>query len=268
MDHTAPALRVHQNGFIRAGGEVGVEVTDASGLGRVELLAGDRVVDSTGTATSVLHYDRAAVDGPASLRVRARDVAGNVAEVRRAVLVDNVAPAFGITPAAGAYVQGTVAFTATGVRDASGLGSLEVRFGGTWFGSSPAAPKVAKVDTRRYADGKQVVQCTGYDRAGNTTTVSRTVTLDNHAPAVSFGKAPKNKAKVRKDFTVTAKATDRFGVARVQLLINGKVVATDSQAGYRFTVRPKKYGKKFTVLLRAYDKAGNVKSSSKRTYRR
>ena len=59
-------------------------------------------------------------------------------------------------------------------------------------------------------------------------------------------------------FTVTAKATDRFGVARVQLLVNGKVVATDTKAGYRFTVEPEKYGKRFTVLLRAYDKAGNV----------
>ena len=268
VDHTAPKLKVHQNGFVRAGGEVAVEATDASGFGRVELLAGDRVVDSTGTATSVLHWDRSAVDGPAALAVRARDIAGNVAEFRRAVLVDNDAPAFGVTPAAGASVRGTVAFTATGVRDASGLGSLEVRFSGTWFGSSPAAPRVARVDTRRYADGKQVVQCVGYDRAGNTATVSRTVTVDNHAPAVSFAKAPKNKGKVRKNFTVTAKATDRFGVARVQLLVDGKVVATDTKASYRFTVSPKKYGKKFTVLLRAYDKAGNVRSSSKRTYRR
>jgi len=40
------------------------------------------------------------------------------------------------------------------------------------------------------------------------------------------------------------------------------------QSAYTFTLNPKKYGKKFTVRLRAYDKAGNLKTSTKRTYRR
>jgi hypothetical protein len=52
------------------------------------------------------------------------------------------------------------------------------------------------------------------------------------------------------------------------LLVNGKAVKTDTTAGYAFTVNPKKYGKKFTVRVRAYDKAGNVKYSSTRTYKR
>jgi hypothetical protein len=57
-------------------------------------------------------------------------------------------------------------------------------------------------------------------------------------------------------------------VAKVQLLVNGKVVATDVKAGYSFTLNPKKYGKKFTVQLRAYDRAGNVRYSGKLSYRR
>ncbi|GGN34942.1 hypothetical protein FHR83_005904 [Actinoplanes campanulatus] len=52
------------------------------------------------------------------------------------------------------------------------------------------------------------------------------------------------------------------------MLVNGKVVATDAQAAYSFVPNPKKYGKKFTVQLRAYDKAGNLRYSAKRTYRR
>ena len=35
-----------------------------------------------------------------------------------------------------------------------------------------------------------------------------------------------------------------------------------------FTLNPKKYGKTFTVQLRAYDLAGNVGTSSKRTCHR
>jgi hypothetical protein len=46
------------------------------------------------------------------------------------------------------------------------------------------------------------------------------------------------------------------------------VVAADKKAGYTFTLNPKKCGKKFTMQLRAYDRAGNVAYGSKRIYRR
>ncbi|MEU8661058.1 hypothetical protein [Actinoplanes philippinensis] len=55
---------------------------------------------------------------------------------------------------------------------------------------------------------------------------------------------------------------------KVQLLVDGKVVGTDGRAGFAFSLNPKRYGKKFTVQFRAYDRAGNVRYSSKRTYRR
>ncbi|GID98363.1 hypothetical protein ACFQFC_24685 [Amorphoplanes digitatis] len=45
-------------------------------------------------------------------------------------------------------------------------------------------------------------------------------------------------------------------------------MATDAKAAYSFTVNPAKYGEKFTVRLRAYDKAGNLRYGAKRTYRR
>ena len=51
---------------------------------------------------------------------------------------------------------------------------------------------------------------------------------------------------------------NEVGINRVEMLINGKVVATDRKAAYRLALNPKKYGKKFTVQLRAYDKAGTV----------
>jgi hypothetical protein len=94
------------------------------------------------------------------------------------------------------------------------------------------------------------------------------VQIDNTLPTVSLTKAPKNKAKLTKKVTLKAKASDKYGVTKVQLLVNGKVVASDTKAGYQFTLNPKKYGKKFTVQLRAYDKAGNVRYSTKRSYRR
>jgi hypothetical protein len=106
------------------------------------------------------------------------------------------------------------------------------------------------------------------DKLGNTTVARRVVTNDTVAPALKLTKAPKNNAKLTKNTTLAASASDRNGVAKVQMLVNGKVVATDTKAGYSFTLNPKKYGKTFTVQLRAYDKAGNVKTLGKRTYRR
>jgi hypothetical protein len=45
-------------------------------------------------------------------------------------------------------------------------------------------------------------------------------------------------AKLTNKVTLKAKATDTYGVAKVQLLVNGKVVATDTKAGYQFTLNP------------------------------
>jgi chitodextrinase len=105
------------------------------------------------------------------------------------------------------------------------------------------------------------------DAAGNVGAVKRALIVDNKTPTVSIAKAPKNKATIAKTFKVTAKASDHNGITTVLLVINGKVVKTATTAGYTFTVNPKKYGIKFTVQVRAYDKAGNVKYSSTRTYK-
>jgi hypothetical protein len=53
------------------------------------------------------------------------------------------------------------------------------------------------------------------------------------------------------------------------VLINGKVVATDTRAGYAFTITLKKaYGKKIRMRVRAYDNAGNATNTTTRTWRR
>jgi Bacterial Ig domain len=81
--------------------------------------------------------------------------------------------------------------------------------------------------------------------------VRRTVYIDNTAPSIAVTTAPKNNAKLTKKVTLKTKASDTYGVAKVQLLVNGKVAATDMKAGYEFTLNPKNYGKTFTVQMRA-----------------
>jgi hypothetical protein len=51
---------------------------------------------------------------------------------------------------------------------------------------------------------------------------------------------------LRTYFALRLSGCEVIGVNRVQLLVNGKVAATDTKAGYSFKLNPKKYGKKFT----------------------
>jgi len=118
------------------------------------------------------------------------------------------------------------------------------------------------------ADGRKTLVFRVYDNLFNFTTVTRTVIVDNTRPALAISSAPKSGARVKGIVKINAAAADRNGVARVELLINGKVVARDVTAGYSFAVNTKKYGKKFRVQLRAYDRAGNVTTTSARTWHR
>ncbi|MDR6318676.1 Ig-like domain-containing protein [Actinoplanes couchii] len=275
VDRTPPSLEIgfdEVDGFVRHGGRINVASEDASQIDRVELwingrlIRTDRTIQSNGVGAVNLLWDPAAANGPATMTVRSYDTVGHVAEHTRTVIVDNNPPAVTFTPAANAYVRGTITTTATGIKDATGLSYLSGYLNNLAY--THKAPWSVRLDSRLVADGRRTLQVMAMDKAGNVTTLNRTITVDNTAPGISYRQAPKNNSRVTKKFAVTAAATDRFGIARVQLLVNGKVVATDTKAAYTFTINPKKYGKKFTVQLRTYDRAGNVKNTAKRTYRR
>jgi archaellum component FlaF (FlaF/FlaG flagellin family) len=107
-----------------------------------------------------------------------------------------------------------------------------------------------------------------YDALDNPSTPDRRVTVDKAKTKVAFAKVPRNAANAKGSVKVTATASDRNGVARVQLLINGEVVATDTTSAYSFSINTRKHGNKIKGSLRAYDKAGNVTTTSTRTWSR
>jgi hypothetical protein len=271
-DHSGPALTTHfplVDGYLRAGSSILISAEDDAGIAKVELLANGTVVGATtsGDNGSTLRWDAEAKNGTATMTVRARDGLGNVGEHTRTVVVDNDAPVVTVSPAANAKVRGVFTAAVTSSRDATGV----AYFVGGISGSSNLvlrAPWSMKVDTRTTADGPHTFSWDVRDKAGNRTLIRRTLIVDNRAPSVSMTRAPKNKARVKGKVKITAKASDRYGIGRVELLVNGKVVATDRKAAYAFTLNSGKYGTKFTVQLRAYDQAGNVKYSTKRTWRR
>ncbi|MFF0379574.1 Ig-like domain-containing protein [Actinoplanes missouriensis] len=215
-------------------------------------------------------YDFGTRSRVAPLTVKAWDKFGNLTAVSQNVVVDATAPAVTwISPASGALVRGDR--IATSIKASDSAGWLHAGLAGGYVNSEPPVDATSgKLTGVRYvkADGRYTLTWNVYDRVGNRTTVSRTVIVDNTRAKLTVTKAPKNKAKVKGTVKITAAASDKNGVAKVQLLVNGKVVATDAKAAYKFSLNTKKYGKKIKVQLRAYDRAGNVTTTSTRTWYR
>jgi hypothetical protein len=215
-----------------------------------------------------LLLDPATRNGTVAVTIRIVDLAGNENLNDLTLTVDNTAPT-GVFRPLGTYLRGT--FTAwpyeshDNVFVLSMASYLDDHKGG---GTTERQPFGVRVNSKAVKDGKHTLSFELTDLAGNVYAVRRTAYIDNTLPSLTVTSAPKNQAKLTKKVTLKAKATDKYGVAKVQLLVNGKVVATDTKAGYQFILSPKKYGKKLTVQMRAYDRAGNARYSAKRVYRR
>jgi subtilisin family serine protease len=88
-------------------------------------------------------------------------------------------------------------------------------------------------------------------------------TGDTQPPGATIT-TPTGGAKVSGFVPVNVTATDNVGVARVDLLVNGTVVASDATAPYALTFDSAAYedGKQLSLQARAVDAAGNAGSSS------
>jgi hypothetical protein len=202
------------------------------------------------------------------LQVVVTDAAGNAVTLRRSVVVDEAGPVVGtVSPAQNARVRGTFTSTPGKVTDGAGVARAELWANGKRIGADPTAPYSLGVRTGTF-NGAMNLQWRVTDKVGNVRVVNRRVVVDNRAPSVSITAAPKHKAKVRGRVTVRVAASDPAGVARVELVVNGKVVARDTTAGYVLSVNAAKLPKKMTVRVRAYDRLGNVTLTAVRTWSR
>lgn len=197
------------------------------------------------------------------LVVEATDKDGYRSRFTRTVVVDNDGPTATVNPKQNTRVRGTFTTSLTAVKDASGVAEAELWANGKYLGAG-YSKKVAT--GKNSGNVKLVWKLT--DKLGNTRSYTRIVIADNKAPSLSITKAPGNKAKVKGIVKVAVKASDASGVARVELLVNGKVVATDKTAGYVLSVNTTKQKATMKVRVRAHDKLGNVTYTSTRTWYR
>lgn len=211
---------------------------------------------------------RIALDQRGRIQIVLADKVGNSLTLNRTVRVDNHPPMGGtITPASGATVRGTFTSTLSGVTDEGGVAKAELWANGKYVGVDKTAPYAMAVKTS--ISGKLTLTWKVTDRFGQALTLAaRTLTVDNTGPSVSITKAPKHKAKVKGTVKISVKATDASGIARVELIINGKVVAKDTTAAYLLSFNSNKRPKTMKIQIMAYDKLGNVTRTSTRTWYR
>jgi hypothetical protein len=127
-------------------------------------------------------------------------------------------------------------------------------------------------DTTKIADGNASLVARAYDAAGNATsssavsvTVANAVVAtpgDTTPPTVGIS-SPGGGATVKGLVTVNASASDNVGVTRVELFVNGTLLASDLTSPYGFSWDTTKIADGGASLIaRAYDAAGNATSSS------
>lgn len=213
-----------------------------------------------------------------ALLVSARPIGGGgwskygMLDVAKALTItSDVAPptVSGISsPGQGWRVHGTITVTPTGVGDAwSGVRNVDLYADGVYKAQDRTAPYSLKYNSAG-RNGTVKLQLRVYDKAGNRTTFDRTIVADNTLPTVKITSAPKNKAKVSGTVKITATAADANGVRRVELLMNGKVIQTDTTAPYNFSFTASKQPKNMKVQVRAVDNAGNIRYDTARNYTR
>jgi hypothetical protein len=163
---------------------------------------------------------------------------------------------------------GTLRVEAT---DRNGIAGAELLINGKLVSSAKSFPSGGGASLRwstTAKDGVATMTIRARDFLNNISETTRQVRVDNRKPTLRITAAPRNNSRLTSTVPIAAAASDNLGINRVELLINGTVVATGRKAAYRLALNPKKFGKKFTMQLRAYDHAGNVVYSGKRSYRR
>jgi hypothetical protein len=165
-------------------------------------------------------------------------------------------------------MRGTFTVTPAGVGDAwSGVRVAGLYADGVYKSQDSTAPYALSYNTAG-RNGPVKLQVRVYDKAGNLATFDRTIIADNTLPTVKITSAPKDKAKVSGTVKIAATAADTYGLRRVEMLINGKVVQTDTAAPYAFSFVAAKQPKTIKMQIRAVDLAGNVRYEATRNYTR
>jgi parallel beta-helix repeat protein len=183
---------------------------------------------------------------------------------------DRLAPATtigGVT--SGDVVKGTLAVSASAT-DNVGVKNVDLLVDGAVVASDRTAPYAWSWSSASVPDGPHSLQARAFDGAANVgvsaavvvTVANNVPPADTQAPSVMLG-APVGGATLSGPISVWATAADNVGVAQVDLLVDGVVVASDGTSPYSWGWSSSSVADgSHTLQARAYDAAGNAGSSA------
>jgi hypothetical protein len=247
---------------------VNIGASDNLAVSKVELYIDGATYGIIGSAPYALTWNtKGSANGSHSLLAKAYDAAGNVgqsASVTVNVSNDTAAPSVAITsPISGSTASGTVSVSAN-ASDNVAVSKVEFYVNGTLKATSTGAPYSYNWNTLTLASGSYTLSAKAYDAAGNVGQSSVTVIVANDtiAPSVSIA-SPVAGSTIGGTVPVSASASDNVAVEKVELYLNGALVATSTAApyGYNWNTTNAANGS-YTLSVKAYDAAGNVGQSS------
>lgn len=214
-------------------------------------------------------------DGRKSINVQFRNETGTVttASLTGGVLIDIQAPTVALTnPAPDSLISQPITVEAT-ASDGSGISQLQFYLDNVLVATRSASPYTYNWNTDTSLDGAHTIKIVATDAAGRSSEQSTAVTLSRIPPtpdtegpqlvniSASGGMLANGTIFTRND-NLTLSATDRSGIARIELLLDGGVIATAS-GNYTVPLNLDNVANGVhTLALRAVDSLGNVSSSN------
>jgi len=201
-------------------------------------------------------------EGSNSLSFSARDPAGNTSYAYRTVILDTIPPQINITNPTEGKAVNTPTLNVTGsIIDANkDTVTVEVNNGSpqplTLIGSNFSG-------TVTLNPGTNTLAFNATDKAGNSTRVTRSVSLDTDTPALAIT-SPISGAILSGTATITVESNDgSSGIASVTLLVDGQLQTTLNQPPFSFTLDTSMLPSGLhTITVRATDGAGNQAETS------
>jgi len=152
----SPAASATVRGYVT----VGVAASDDTGIAKVQMLAGGRLLGTDTAAPFAFRWASAGVNGTTALQLRAFDRAGNVTVANRTVWADNSGPAVTVTAVGRTGARATISVRAT---DPAGVAGLRLIVNGRVVRGVPGAASSFAVGVTKTVR----VQVEATDRLGN-----------------------------------------------------------------------------------------------------
>ncbi len=273
-DLTAPvvALTSPSNGArLATTVDLSANATDNLGVTRVEFYSGTQLIGTVSTAPFNYRWHPSTLQTRQyTLSARAYDAAGNMgtsAQVVVTVAPELTPPTVSLTaPVSGARLAGTVTLAADATDGSGVVSQVEFLLDGALLGIDTSAPFSFSWNTQTAANGGHTLSARATDPYGNVaTSPGVSVTLDNVAPAVVLT-SPAGGATLVGPVSIQADASDNEGVTRVDFLVDGVLLASDTTAPYAVDWDTGSWvNGSHTLVARAHDAANNVTSSAQVT---